>query len=280
MNFRHIKKILTQYFVFYLIGFLIVLGIKYFYSKAGSDELLWILAPTSSLVGALSGIPFTRTAGVGYVNRELRFIIAPSCSGVQFMAICIATLIFSFIHRMGAANRENASIKRNKLPAQTLKRCAGWTAASVICSYLLTIGVNSLRIILAIYLPDLFRKLQLFNDFLTPETLHTAIGTAVYFTSLLTIYRLADRISLKIAFPNRKGETLRRELWRQFLPPVFWYFFLVLGIPFLNGASQKNGNGFQSYALLIFLVCTAVLILAHLAGALLRKKGDGRNLSN
>lgn len=264
MNFRHIKKIIKQYFIFYLIGFLIVLGLKYFYSKAGSDELIWILAPTSKLVGALSGIPFTRTAGVGYVNRELRFIIAPSCSGVQFMSICIATLIFSFIHRMGESDTEVKNM-----------RCLGWIAASITGSYLITILVNTMRIILSIYLPNLFRELGLFGATLTPESLHTIIGTTVYFASLLTVYQIAGAVSLKLTSPLHRKQQEDSNLLHKCLPPVFWYIFLVLGIPFLNGAGRKNRGGFQEYEQLILLVCAAVLIAGSLIMRLKRRKNSG-----
>ncbi len=270
MNFRHMKKNFKQYFIFYLIGFLIVLGLKYFYSKADSDDLIWILAPTSKLVGALSGIPFIRTTGVGYVNRELRFIIAPSCSGVQFMTICIATLIFSFVHRMG----ESDTVVRQS-PAHKNLRCLGWIAASVTGSYLITILVNTMRIILSIYLPDLFRKLGMFGETLTPERLHTIIGTTVYFASLLTVYQMAGAVSLKLTSSLHQNQQESFGLLRKCLPPVFWYVFLVLVIPFLNGASRKNSSSFQEYAQLILLVCTAVLIAGSLIMWLKRRKNSG-----
>lgn len=264
---------LKPYFAFYLTGFLTLLGLKIFYSQAGSEQLTWILAPTSRLVSLLSGIPFVHETNVGYVNQEMRFVIAPSCSGVQFMIICIATLLFSFVHRMGAVDNAHPASLSGRLSPRSVKRCVGWTAACVICSYLFTIGVNSLRIILAIYLPDLFRRLHLFNEFLTPERLHTAIGTAVYFASLLTVYRLAEWFSRKIASPGHTDTQLRLELCRQFLPPVFWYLFLVLGVPFLNGACHKNSKGFESYALLILFICGAVLGLALLAATLFHQGG-------
>ena len=94
------KAILWQNGIFYLTGMLIILGIKLFYSKASVPDLKWILAPTSLWVRILSGIPFDYEPGSGYVSHSFRFIIAPSCSGVQFMLIAAATLLYSFVHRM------------------------------------------------------------------------------------------------------------------------------------------------------------------------------------
>lgn len=102
------KAILRQNGIFYLTGMLIILGIKLFYSKASIPDLKWILAPTSLWVRILSGIPFDYEPGSGYVSHSFRFIIAPSCSGVQFMLIAAATLLYSFVHRMPTRKKEYA----------------------------------------------------------------------------------------------------------------------------------------------------------------------------
>lgn len=113
------KAILRQNGIFYLTGMLIILGIKLFYSKASIPDLKWILAPTSLWVRILSGIPFDYEPGSGYVSHSFRFIIAPSCSGVQFMLIAAATLLYSFVHRM-----------------PTRKKGICWTILSFLISYI------------------------------------------------------------------------------------------------------------------------------------------------
>ena len=70
--------------IFYLAVVLIAFGLKYHYSKAGSDALVWILTPTATLVEQISGIPFEYETGTGFVNSVHRIIIAPSCAGVYF----------------------------------------------------------------------------------------------------------------------------------------------------------------------------------------------------
>ena len=69
---------------FYLTGLVQILAMKYFYSRAGASQLLWLLAPTSGLVSLISGIPFIYIQDIGYVNHGMKIIIAPSCSGMQF----------------------------------------------------------------------------------------------------------------------------------------------------------------------------------------------------
>jgi hypothetical protein len=41
--------------------------------------------------------------------------------------------------------------------------------------------------------------------------------------------------------------------------PVFWYFFVVLGIPFLNRAYERRPEAFTEYAIMLGIVCTGVL---------------------
>ena len=94
------KAVLKENLIFYAAGFVVLSCLKLFYSRAGSDELRWILAPTARWAGSLGGIPFAYEAQRGYVNHELRFIIAASCSGVQFMLVSMAALIYGCIHRM------------------------------------------------------------------------------------------------------------------------------------------------------------------------------------
>lgn len=252
-----IKSFIMRNWVLYFVGFIIVFGIKYFYSKAGSDELEWILAPTAWWVKTLSGIAFDRESHVGYINHTFRFIIAPSCSGVQFMTVTFATILFSFVHRM-----------------RTMKMKFCWAALSVGFSYLFTVFVNGFRIIFAIYLPLYIHRSDIGGGWLTSERIHTIEGTVVYFVSLLIIYRIAGYASRKIAClpeevlsrnrSEQPGNPLLRII-RKCVPPMFWYFFITLGIPFINGAYKNDGKKFIEYAILMTAVCAATVFLFCLA---------------
>lgn len=237
-NRRKLHTFIKSNWVFYLTGFLLLLGMKYFYSRTNVNSLTWLLAPTARWVQALSGIPFHFVSYEGYVNHTYQFVIARSCCGMQFMIITIATLLFPFIPQMDT--------KRKKIR---------WTISILPASYLLTILVNIIRILLSIYLPVIMQK-SLTGSFLTPARLHTLIGTFVYFTSLFLIYQLTVLLT-------------RRSL-HSFLPPVFFYLALVLGIPFLNKAWQNGQKQFTEYALLVVLVCLAVLFIYQLWNLLLK----------
>ncbi len=256
----------------YFMALFIVLGIKYWYAGAGSEELEWILAPTARCVQVLGGIPFEKAPQNGYVNHSLRFMIAPSCSGVQFMLIAFSVLAFPFLYRVKTAGRR-----------------WGWMVCSMGAAYVYTIMTNGLRIILAVYLPDLLGKslkMTFFQEWLTPEKLHTLIGTVVYFASLLLLYRGAERLfggsggkALKEAKEaageegsGAGGDSVRRTnvcILRPVLcnlPPAACYFAVVLGMPFLHRIYRNEWEGFWSYALLVSVTCASVLLCFGLAG--------------
>ncbi|MCI9337389.1 MAG: exosortase K [Lachnospiraceae bacterium] len=302
MNIREKFRFLWQNMVIYMVGLFLLLGMKYLYSKADCESLLWILGPTARWVEVLSGIPFVYEPGMGYANHGLRFLIAPSCSGVQFMIITAAMLIFSFSHRVmdcrnakfpdesagagpfghGASTgsgRQNA-IKRapgtGRRYPQAIRRIwpgLGWIVLSLLLSYLITIFVNGLRIVAAIYLPYFFRRIDVFDGPLTPDMLHTMIGVVVYFAALLTIYRLAGFLFDR--FRSTDEARPSSPILGKCLAPLFWYFFIVLGIPFLNRAYRRSNGQFAEFALLVTLCCGAVLLFYGLA-LLIRRKLRGR----
>lgn len=259
----------------YLAGLTLLTAAKYYYGKAGSDDLLWILSPTAGLVTILSGIPFTYIPRTGYVSHAYQFIIAGSCSGFQFMIISSAMLFFSFLPRM-----------------KTRAKGALWLGTAVMLSYGYTIFVNSWRILVSVKLPLYLRKkgiLYTSATWLSPERLHTAIGIFIYFSSLLVLYVAAEALFSRAdrlrqvqsaacrAKPASPAKTASPALQkrRSWLIPVFWYFAIVLGIPLLNQAWRKDFQAFAGYSLLMLLVCLPVLLLFILAGRIFKRKVEG-----
>lgn len=345
MNSQNIQKILgfiKKNSVFYLVGFLILLGMKYYYSRADAESLRWILGPTAGWVELLSGIPFRYEPGLGYANHSLRYLIAPSCSGVQFLIITAAMLIFTFVHEAAdvclfrflsprKASRtldyscgrlssrldvqcrnfpdfRHIRLCRSRKPGnashgdarKALARTGAglcWIVASLLLSYGFTVFVNGLRIIAAIYLPSFFERLHVFHGFgrfgklLTADRLHTVIGVVVYFTALLTVHQLVSLFFRKDY--RRDNRQKLSPLLRRCLSPLFWYFLIVLGIPFLhnlcqnrtyqNKAYQKGGSllrifnsQFRDFALLVMFCCGFILLLYGLA-SLVYTKWKGRH---
>jgi exosortase K len=145
---------------FYLLVLLIAFGLKYHYSKAGSDALVWILAPTAALVEQISDIPFEYETRTGFVNSFYRVIIAPSCAGVNFLIIAFCMAAFCGLHLFQR--------RRDKLL---------WMAFSGLNAYAVTLAVNTLRIILSIYM----YRINIYGGWITPDRVHRLAGIVIYF---------------------------------------------------------------------------------------------------
>ena len=78
--------------------------------------------------------------------------------------------------------------------------------------------------------------------------------------ALLLIYQAADFMAGIV-----EGEVRRQRRRIKWAVPVFWYFAIVLGIPFLNGARGKNRDGFGEYAALVTTVIVGIILLLWLA---------------
>ena len=161
----------------------ITYALKRHYSTADAEALQWILAPTAWLVETVFHAPFVFEQHVGYVNTELRFAIAPSCAGVNFMIIAICSAALGFVSQM-----------------RTLRAKLAFLLISVTLAYLATLGVNTARIVIAL----LLRAHSMSIAGLSPAQIHHAEGIVVYFTSLCALYLLADRL---LARPRNKAPT-------------------------------------------------------------------------
>ena len=248
-----IKHFVLQYGIFYLFALLIAFGLKYHYSRAGSDDLLWILRPTAGLVEYLSGIKFENEANTGFVSQGYQIIIAPSCAGINFLIVAFCMAVFAGLH--------------------VIKHCwlkHLWLAASLACAYILTVAVNSLRIIAAIY----SYNAAIYFSWITPERVHRLEGIVIYFFFLCLFYMIIIRTVQR----NRQG-AVRKPIsairhycaendyirWAcSGLIPLFWYGLITLGVPVFSGAFQENSSRFKEHSWTVILASVAVLVVIFL----------------
>ena len=233
-------------FLPYLLGLLMVISLKLYSDQAGSDELIWILRPTAWWTSTLSGFPFTYQQGVGYINHSLRFIIAPACAGLRFLMIACLMLIWSFVHRIDGRKKQ-----------------LYWTLLSLPASCAVTIFVNGIRITLSIILPPYLQNPEHLTGRITSGQLHTAIGTQVYFLSLLVLYQAGDKLSEKIGSKKPSNPQKERSPWTKLLP-ILWYLGPVLGLPILSRIYYKDYKNLTSYELPVLAVCGNLLIFLSL----------------
>jgi exosortase K len=202
------------------------------------------------VVEYLSGIHFERDVDLGLVNHACRFIIVPSCAGVNFLTIAFCALFFSFVHRL------------NGMGLKSL-----WLGVSAASAYLLTLGANALRIIAAVYL----WRADIYGGWMTVERVHRIEGAFIYFLFLLSAYLAAERVFQGFFFKApgewRSSVPEDRELIqivRRCLVPFFWYSLIGLGIPLAGMANKTYGAMFIEHASVVTLVCLCILLLVFL----------------
>lgn len=182
-----------------------VLAAKHFYSTANADQLRWILAPTTAIVESLSGQHFYFESRVGYMDESHRFLIATSCSGVNFLIASFVMLSVNWIQRDRFQNFR-----------WLLFPCA------VGLAFVGTICANATRILLALKLQEAGVQ----AGWMDPSRVHRLEGILVYFGFLLLIFFIGEMLA----------ETKRNVSWRMLVFPLAVYEVMALGVPMLNGA--------------------------------------------
>lgn len=209
-------------------------AIKAYYSFASVDGLRWILAPTASLVEIVTGERFFFEHHAGYMNDDRSFLIAASCSGVNFLIA--AFLLMAFIHIWQ-------------------RQEAGWATLpiSLAAAYLTTIVANTVRISVAVRIHRMDRDLIWVN----PDDLHRLEGIFVYFGFLLLIFVLSES-------RRKAGESGVRDRFaflRRASLPLLIYWATTLGVPLVLGAWRQGKDFWEHFAFVFFTPLILILPL-------------------
>jgi exosortase K len=219
-------------------------GLKLFYSRAAAEDLAWILVPTARAVGWLRGETLTLSPGggcAGWIPPDGSYVIAPACAGVNFMILVLTVSVLGFAHRL-------------RSPGQRL----AWWLAALSGAYILTIAVNTLRILAAV---ELYRLGSATG--LTPEQEHRLLGTVLYLGTLWGVFCFLDRLTSPGA---------RSRLAAAVLVPGAYLGMTVL-VPLLNGRASGR---YAEHAMMVTLTVLAAWAAWALAGVLASRKRDGQ----
>jgi len=205
---------------------LVAFGLKRHYADATTDALSWILTPTAHVVGLVTGVAFAAVPGEGYFSAERMFLIEKACAGVNFMIAAFAMVAFALLHH-----------------ARSFRGGAAVVGLSLLASYLAALIVNTVRIVIAMWLAA--HPVTLSS--LSAGEIHRLEGIIVYFSGLVLLHELvrrADRVSV-----------------RHLALPLACYYAITLAVPFLNGSlrlrsgqAAQAGDGFLTHALVVLLV--------------------------
>jgi exosortase K len=183
---------------------LCALALKQYYSTATANELRWILAPTTFIVGFLSGRSFEFESYTGYMSSDHTFVIAVPCAGVNFLIMAFVMLA---LRRLWRARFHSVSWR--------------FLPISIAVAYAATVIANAVRICVALEIQR--RSVEL--SWLTANQLHRLEGIVVYFGFLMLLFWLMER----------------RESRQVGLFPIVIYYVMTLGVPLINGAFHRAG---------------------------------------
>lgn len=216
-----------------LVG-LCALALKFYYSTATANDLLWILRPTTALVELLSGQHFEFESYAGYMSSDRRFVIAVPCAGVNF-------LITAFL-----------LVALRRLWRERYRAIRWWFIPFAgVVAYLVTLFANTTRIWLALE----WRARAVAVSGLTNNQLHRLEGIVVYFTFLLLLFVLLERCE------SAKPLHFTRVL----LFPLAVYYAMALGVPLLNGSFHNDAFWEHSvYVLVVPLILIVPLLIMPL----------------
>ncbi len=221
--------------LFLLATLLVALGLKLHYRNAAPGALVWILAPTAALVQAVSGVPFEYESGAGWISRAEGFVIAPPCAGINFLII--SALSLSLI-----------------LLVEKPRQCTlPWWLAAHLMAYIATLGINALRIALALKAPEVLP-----TAWLSPAEQHRWGGVLVYLAGLWLITRVWRWICIprpengRIARPQGFG--VRGWVW---IPPAV-YLLVVLGVPLASAPWKGLAPNFVRHGVTVAAGCLFV----------------------
>ena len=153
------------------IAALVAWGLKRHYADGAAEDLQWILWPTATLSGVLTGATFVMVPAEGFVSHERLFAIEKVCAGVNFMIAALVLLVLALLHR-----------------ARSWTSAAALLGISVAVSYATAIVVNATRIAIAM------RLAAHPVAAVSAAHVHRLEGIIVYFGALLLLYELVQRV--------------------------------------------------------------------------------------
>jgi exosortase K len=224
------EKLTRNHIAQWIVVGLCVFTLKLYYSKAGANQLQWILAPTTRLVEMVSGTAFEFESNAGYLSSDRSFLIAPSCAGVNF-------LLMAFL--MLAA--------RKLLRKRPQDNAWSFIPVAALIAYLATLVANTARIAVALQLRRL-PEMSVLNAY----QLHRIEGILVYSGFLLLLFVVSEKIAT--------GKT--SSLLRQSLFPLLIYYAVALGLPLLNGGYRQGSDFWEHSAFVLLIPLLLMLPLA------------------
>jgi len=160
----------------YLLIITLFVLLKFSFSTANNDDILFLLQPINKLVGFLTGYSSVYSSETGFYYSQLNVLIDKSCSGFNFGIVCFIMLSTLFVRKINRVSRKIIAI-----------------STAFICSYIFAVFVTASRIYISIIV-------QRFYTFFPKEMhsiLHQIIGVLTSLVFLIFIYYLTEKFLTK-----------------------------------------------------------------------------------
>lgn len=162
---------------YYLTTILLFLVLKFGYTIADTNDLIFLLQPTDTLVGLLISSKSVYFADKGFYYNDLNFVINKSCSGFNFLLLCFSMFaIVAF---------KNINLIKQRIVI---------IPAALLLAYVMTIFVNASRIFVSIVLQNHAKH---FFPLKSSVIVHETIGIVTNLSFLILIYILFERLIKK-----------------------------------------------------------------------------------
>jgi exosortase K len=158
---------------YYLTAIGLFILLKFGYTLSDFNDLTFLLKPTNKLVGFLTGSHSVYIQSSGYFYEQLNIVIDKSCSGFNFWLLCFLMLTFLTLKYF------NKNIQK-----------AFALLFSIVGAYILTIFINSSRILASIIINN--HHITIFDD--KREIIHETVGIVINLFFLILIYLIVERI--------------------------------------------------------------------------------------
>lgn len=165
----------------YLAGILLFVMLKFGFSYADNDSLLFLTKPTNTIISIIKDSEASYDSGEGFYHEKLYMVIDKSCSGFNFWVLAFIMTLFTSLRYI-----KNSGAKIWAFPT------------ILVGAYLLTIIVNSSRILTSLLLNEIIGTKYAW--------LHQAEGAFIYLSFLIAFYLILNyslqklyRIDAKLA---------------------------------------------------------------------------------
>ena len=160
------------------------------YYRRQRQSWRWIIAPTTACVELVCGDSFTFESHAGYISEDRRFLIAPSCAGVNFL---ITAFLMLSIRKLLSDPSKNLAWRFIPTTAMT--------------AYLGTLVANTIRISIA----------------LLPEPAEVGWLNPINFTPLRRILIYSDSAVVLMVSENMRSERTSGLVPASFFPLLVYY---------------------------------------------------------